>query len=294
MAKIDLHIHSNASDDGEFTAKEIIGMCERDNVRVVSITDHNSVKSVEEAILEGKEHQISVLSGIEIDCVHEDINFHLLGYGFQYDKPEFEQLEKDIYRQEMNAAEEKISKFKNQTGIKLTEQEVFDLAKGAIVTGELIAEIVLNREDAQEYEMLRPYLKGGIKSDMPYVNFYWDYFSKGKLAYVPINYITVNEAKEMIQQNKGIAVLAHPGQNLKNNYSFVDKIISLGIDGIEVFSSYHNQDEIDYFYGKACDNHLIATCGSDFHGKNKPTIKIGDCNLTIGEEKIIQNVLRFC
>lgn len=76
------------------------------------------------------------------------------------------------------------------------------------------SEIVLARGDAQQYEILRPYLPGGGKSDMPYVRFYWDFFSEGKMAYVPVHYLPLPEAVALIHRAGGIAVLAHPGQNL--------------------------------------------------------------------------------
>ena len=53
-----------------------------------------------------------------------------------------------------------------------------------------------------------------------------------------------------------------------------DDIIKEGIDGIEVFSTYHSPEQIDYFYNRAEKNNLLMTFGSDFHGKNKPHIRL--------------------
>ncbi len=286
MSKVDLHIHSHHSDDGEFSAADIIGLCENKRMHMIAVTDHNSVKGVSEAIALGKEKGIRVIAGVELDCVYEEMNFHLLGYDFAYDRDEFSAIEDDIFKQEMEAASEKMYKFTKATGITIKENDVFDAAGGKIVTGELIAEIVLGAETAGKHDCLKPYLQGGAKSDMPYVHFYWDFFSKDKPAYVPIRYISLNEAVALIHRANGVAVLAHPGQNLKHDFSFVDKIIKEGIDGLEVFSSYHEEATTQFFYQKAREHRLMATCGSDFHGKNKPHIQIGDCRLSIDEQAV--------
>lgn len=119
------------------------------------------------------------------------------------------------------------------------------------------------------------------------MNLYWDFFSQGKPAYVKINFILLGDAIGLVKSTGGVPVLAHPEQNLKNDFSQVDNIIGQGIAGIEAFSSYHSREASEYFYKKALENKLIVTCGSDFHGKTKPDIKIGDCNLTIDESMIL-------
>jgi len=58
-------------------------------------------------------------------------------------------------------------------------------------------------------------MKGGKRSDMPYINFYLDYFAQGKPAFVPIQYMSFRHAVEMIKDNGGIPIVAHPGLNLK-------------------------------------------------------------------------------
>jgi predicted metal-dependent phosphoesterase TrpH len=288
MAYVDLHIHSNKSDDAEFNIREIVEMCAEKKMKKVSITDHNSVKGVAEAIKLGQKSNIEVISGIEIDCVNNDeTNFHLLGYMIDYKRKEFLEIEESIFKQEMNSAAEKIYQFKKYTGIPLDEKEIYDKSEGKIITGELIAEVVLTKEYAGKYQILKPYLKGGSRSDRPYVNLYWDFFAQGKPAYVKINFISLGDAISLVKSTGGVPVLAHPGQNLKNDFSQLDNIIGQGIEGIEAFSSYHSREVSEYFYKKALENNLVVTCGSDFHGKTKPDIKIGDCNLTIDESMIL-------
>ncbi|MDR2898950.1 MAG: PHP domain-containing protein [Clostridiales bacterium] len=286
MSYVDLHIHSNSSDDGEFSPEELIAICRKHSMKRISVTDHNSVKSVSRAIEEGRESGIEVISGIEIDCVYSGRNFHLLGYFFDHTKRVFEEIEDNIIGQERAASRLKIAAIKKAINVEITEEEVFSRALNGIVTGELIGEILLNKPNAENNPLLAPYVNGE-RRDMPYVNFYWDYFSQGKVAYVPIKYPTLKEAIDIIHQTGGVCALAHPAQNLKGEFDLIDSIIDEGIDGIEVFSSYHDDKTADFFLNKACERNLIITCGSDFHGKNKPNITIGSCRLSISEDKIL-------
>lgn len=273
MSKIDLHIHSCFSGDGEFLPREIIARCKALDMELVAIADHNSVRGVAEAMDEAGE--LKVISGVELDCTYEGRNFHLLGYGFDYTREEFDAVEQDILRQERDAAKEKIRLFQNATGLPVNEEEVFAAADNGVVTGELIAQLLLAREDAGQYETLRPYLPGGAKSDMPNVRFYWDFFSEGKPACVPIKYLSLRDAAALIHSAGGIAVLAHPGQNLGGDDRLLEGIISEKIEGIEVFSSYHSREEAAHYLDIAVRNNLLVTCGSDFHGRHKPNIVLG-------------------
>lgn len=285
MSRIDLHIHTSYSDDGEFSPGEIVLKCREQNMELIAITDHNSVRGVSEALEAAG--CMRVISGVELDCTYGGRNFHLLGYQFDHTRREFAEIEQDILRQEREAAEQKIQRFQRACGIPVKEAEVLEAAENGVVTGELIAQIVLAREDAGRYEILRPYLQGGAKSDMPNVRFYWDFFSEGKAAYVPIHYLSLAEAAELIHSAGGIAVLAHPGQNLGGDDSLLQGIISEKIDGIEAFSSYHSRETAQHYLLAAEQNHLFVTCGSDFHGAHKPAIQLGGHGAFWEDQKLL-------
>lgn len=285
MSKIDLHIHSCFSDDGEFSPRQIVAQSKAKGLQLIAITDHNSVRGVTEAI-DAAQGTLRVLSGVELDCTHAGRNYHLLGYGFDHTRPEFAAIEQDILHQEQQLAPEKIRLFVQATGVPVTLDEVLAEAQNGVVPGELIAQIVLAREDAAQYAALRPYLPGGERSDMPNVRFYWDFFAEGKVAYVPVKYLSLAEAVALIHDAGGRAVLAHPGQNLGSDTTPLAGIIAQGIDGIEAFSSYHNVETTDFYLSAATDNGLFVTCGSDFHGTHKPRIALGGHGASWDDERI--------
>ena len=113
---------------------------------------------------------------------------------------------------------------------------------------------------------------------MPYINFYLDYFAQGKPAFVPIQYMSFRHAVEMIKDNGGIPIVAHPGLNLKGREQIAEKLLDNGAKGLEVFNNYHQSNQISYFASLVQRQKAIMTCGSDFHGKTKPLINIGQFN----------------
>lgn len=291
MSKIDLHIHSNISGDGELSPREILSLCKEKGIRLAAVTDHNSVRGVKEALDHAGD--VQVITGIEMDCSYQGRNFHLLGYGIDPNRSEFYEVEADILRQEREASEKKIRLFEQAFGIDVDEKAVFSLSENGVVSGEMIAETLLAKEDAAEYEILRPYLPGGAKSDMPHVHFYWDFFAEGKAAYVPIRYLPLPDAAALIHRAGGIAVLAHPGQNLSVGEPLFFSLLSEKIDGIEAFSSYHTEDISRYYLEAALQRHLFVTCGSDFHGKHKPCIALGAHHSLWSDAELMSDIKRW-
>lgn len=292
MSKVDLHIHTKFSDDGEFSPEEIVRQCEAWGMEWIAVTDHNSVRGVAGAVEAAD--QVRVLSGVELDCVYGGQDLHLLGYGIDVKRKEFAAVEQDIIQQERRAAEEKIMLFRQASGILVDADKILAEADNGVVTGEQIAEHVLNRRDADRYEILAPYLPGGKKSDMPNVRFYWDFFAKGRPAYVEISYPSLPDAAALIHSAGGAAVLAHPGQNLCKDDGLLDKIIEEKIDGIEAFSSYHSREQVLHYLEAAEQKGLFVTCGSDFHGRHKPNIQLGGHNALWSDERLINEVKRCC
>jgi hypothetical protein len=143
----------------------------------------------------------------------------------------------------------------------------------------MIAEAALANPKNNSNPLLIPYRKGEARSDNPFVNFYWDYCAQGKPAYVPIHYISLADAVKLIRQAGGIPVLAHPGNNICEDEELLHAILQEGVDGIEAFSSYHSLEQTDFYLGKAAEFGVAVSCGSDFHGKTKPQIRVGcvDC-----------------
>ena len=277
--KADLHIHSCYSNDGERSVPDIIEMCIETGTGLFSITDHNGIKGAREAArLCAAENELSFIPGIEIDCNYQGTDLHLLGYQIDLMDPDFEKLEQKIEHLYLEAAPMMVQNL-GKLGIEIDLEELMLRAEGKPPTGELIAEVLLENPDHHTHLRLKPYLPGGHRSDMPLINFYLDFMAQGKPAHVEINHIDFKDALELVRSNGGIPVVAHPGLNLKGKEQVATELLDQGAMGLEVFNNYHSGEQTAYFAALTKKCGAWMTCGSDFHGKTKPLISIGQYRL---------------
>ncbi len=292
-SSIDLHMHSWYSIDGEYQPEDLVLMCHKQGIRVMSIADHNCIKANAKAAEYAAKVGINYIPGIEIDCTHLGVNFHVLGYGLELNDPFYEEIENNVMV-ESRASASFMLEATQKLGFDITAEEMQALDQDRYCTGcwtgEMFAEVLLNNPLLNDHPLLKLYRAGGNRSDNPYVNFYWDYYSQGKPCYTEVHYPSVKEVIDHIHSSKGIVVLAHPGVNLKGHEEMLDGMISLGFDGIEAYSSYHSPKTSEYYAEATRKAGLIITCGSDFHGKTKPAITLGDTGLTISEDLILEGL----
>ena len=293
MSYIDLHMHSYYSDDGEFEPKQLIDLCLEKNIEYFSIADHNSVRGIKEAKEYCVGKNINIIPAIELDCTFNEINLHVLGHGIDCDKTVFYDIEDNIIKQEQFASKKRM-KLVKELGIDFSDEVINSLSRNGVVNGEMIAEAAMKFDKNHENPLLMPYYENGSRSDNPYVNFYWDYCAQGKAAYAEVNFISLQEAINIIEESGGIPILAHPGNNIKENINLLEQIISCGIKGIEVYSSYHSKEQVEFYKKFSLKHKLLLTCGSDFHGKTKPSIVIGGTDCEGIEDKIISQLKCYC
>lgn len=271
--RIDLHMHTCISNDGEFTPSLLMKMCKEAELHMVAIADHNTVKAIPEAKQAAQALGLQFISAIELDCVIDDTQLHVLGYGVDEYNPAFTRLSEHLLKQDQLHSALRLEKAK-ELGLYIDEEYAYALSHEGVITGEIIAEVAL--QDKRNHGLLKEYLPHGKRSDNPYVNFYWDFCSQGKPAFVEIEYMSLTEAIAMIHDAGGFAILAHPGINTKENTALLDRIFKQDIVGIEVFSNYHTPQQIAFYKTYAKKHQLLITAGSDFHGKTKPTIHLGE------------------
>ena len=289
MASIDLHLHSIFSDDGQYIPTDLVEQCLKKGVKFASIADHNSVRGVREAIRATQWRDIEIIPAIELDGMFNTLNLHILGYGIDTTAPFFETNETAIMKQEQQAGKARMDKIR-KLGIDFDDAVIAELQNNGVVTGEMIAEAAMLYDVEQQNPLLQAYYPGGERSDNPFVNFYWDFCHQGKPGFVEIKYVSLQEAIKMICDAGGIPILAHPGMQVNENADLLESIMAVGVEGLEVFSSYHSPEQTQFYLDFARQHGLLITAGSDYHGKIKPSIQIGSSPCDGLEEEIIQSL----
>ncbi|MCH4178714.1 MAG: PHP domain-containing protein [Megasphaera sp.] len=271
---LDLHMHTKYSMDGEFTPDDLMEQCAAAGLRAVAVSDHDGVSAVPQARKRAGELGLHYLPAIEISCQYKGKNFHLLGYGIHIEAAIFHRIEEDLKQQRAHNAEIMMDRIE-ALGIHLDRKYVWSMASSGTAAALHMAQAALEDPRNDGNALLVPYRPGGARGEGPYVNFGWDYCGQGKPCYVPLRLIDFNAAVQAVQSHGGAAVLAHPGANMGRDAGLTDKLIDAGIDGIESYCSYHDEQTAS-FYAKICEEKgLICTVGSDYHGKSKPNIHLG-------------------
>ena len=275
----DLHMHSFYSDDGEYSPRELVTRCQDAGICVMAIADHNSVRGVREACEEAAERGILCIPAIEIDTVFESVNIHVLGYGIDAKSEDFGKIEENITRQSKDASWKMLQETR-KLGFSIATEELESLENNVNFrgrwTGEMFAEVLLARAEYRDHELLRPYRPDGARGDNPFVNFYWDYYAQGKPCHAEIAYPEMEEVLCVIHKNGGKAVLAHPGLYSWQQPEQFGRLLESGLDGVETFSSYHTAAQAEEYRKKAEKWGLFSSGGSDFHGKIKPSVRLGE------------------
>lgn len=244
--KADLHMHTNYS-DGNLSPVQLIELSQKSGISIISITDHDNVSALKEAIDYGKQKNIQVIPGVEISADLDDMEIHILGYFIDYKNKKLLDFLSSS-RQLRIQRNEKIVEKLNDLGSKINFESILDKAGGDVSIGRPHIAIELNEEG--------------------FVNSYYDAFLKyigdGKPAYVRKSNPHVSEAIKMISDMGGLSFIAHPGKFVRDELLL--KLISYGIDGIETIHPSHTKEDVEYFNSIAAEYFLLTSGGSDFHG----------------------------
>jgi predicted metal-dependent phosphoesterase TrpH len=258
---IDLHCHSTAS-DGTLSPTQVVQLAADEGLTALALTDHDTIDGLAEAAAAAAGAGIDFLPGIEISCQYPHPGtMHLLGYGIDAAHPILSDLTTQLLAGRDNRNPKIIAKLQEH-GVSITMEEVENQAGGQVVGRPHIAAILLK--------------KGYVTSIKQAFD---KYLAPGGLAYFDKERLTARQAIQMILGSGGLPVLAHPIQLRTENDAQLERVvkdmIDLGLAGIEVIHSDHDDALIEK-YTRLADRHgLLKTGGSDFHGSNKKDIQLG-------------------
>ena len=122
---IDLHCHTTNS-DGTYTTTELLKKAEEKGITLLSITDHDTTKAHYDIdnININEYYSGKIITGIEINCVFDNVKIELLGYGFDKE-PVQEWLDtlygKEAVRNNMIKEFNDMKKICERNGVKISE-----------------------------------------------------------------------------------------------------------------------------------------------------------------------------
>jgi len=261
--KSEIHMHSIFS-DGEFSPVELIDIAQKNDVTLLSLTDHDTFSGIPDFLKAAEGTGIEAFPGIEITVKFHDYNIHLLAYFKDYEsiEPELRSRVKDMTETRERRMQELIERVNGVIPEKFRGSIEFDNVKKA-------AEGVLARP-----HLAREMVRLGIVSSTNQA------FERYLVKYnVQRENLDAATAISLVRQSKGVPVMAHPGERSyslicpekgrkkENAPILVEELKEMGLLGLECHYPYQERmGTVQYFIDLANKYDLIVTGSRDFHG----------------------------
>ncbi len=266
MGKADLHTHTIAS-DGAYSAEELLERAAKKKLKIISITDHDTIKGYLNGKEKARELNIDLIPGVEVSAVWKDREVHILIYCFDENDEEFRRMLFNQKKARIRRMERIVKVLQNQ-GLDITMDEVrAEAGPGNVGRPHAAAVLIHKRYVASVAEAFIRYL------------------STEKLGNIKTEYVTVKELVVIAKEAGGVLSLAHPGPLYTQDE--IKELTSLGLDGLECIHPSHNFSLQRTFSKIAARDNLLITGGSDFHGKGKKDYDPYFGIVTVGDQHVM-------
>jgi len=229
---------------------EIIEKARRQNISLISISDHNSVASYTEIENLCGVNDITIIPGVEVTSVMDDIEYHILAYGFDTQ----DKALNDLLRYNRNINIDK--------GKKLIERIAADYPN---VSPDEFLVYQRNRKNGG-WPSIDYLMTKGLTTD-------WQSYSEFVRKYgspLEEDFLSPMDVIKVIHDAAGYAVLAHMCNYVKPDITEYEReannFYNMGIDGFECYYPKYNSELTEYLVKFCRERELMITAGSDDHG----------------------------
>lgn len=256
---IDLHVHSNAS-DGTFTPTELVAEAKRAGLSAFALTDHDTTAGIPEAVRAAEACGMELIPGVELSTEYEGVEIHVLGLYIDIENAVLQKQMADFRQSRDN---------RNVVMLEKLRAEGFDITQEALEA--CFPDAVITRAHIARYLLEKGYIPDMKTAFTKYIG------DRGR-CYVGRPKITPTDAVDYIMAAGGTAILAHP---VTYSISYVQlqrmlhEMKAHGLSGMEAIYSENTAADEMVMKRIAREEGLLISGGSDFHGTNKPDIRLG-------------------
>ena len=254
----DLHTHSVYS-DGTYTPEQLLREAEEKNLAAIALTDHNTVNGLPDFLAVNS--RVEAVPGVEFSTDYNGIELHILAL---YLKTEYfaqvTALMEDYHRRKDQSNADLVMAL-NRAGYQIN----YDKIKASTLEGHVNRALIAAELTAMGYtESIKAAFKQLLQPKHGYYN--------------PPRRSTPEEILGIIRELGAVSVLAHPYLNLKQDELtvFLEQATKYGLQGMEVYYSTYDEAATALALDTAAAFGLKKSGGSDFHGANKPDIRLGE------------------
>lgn len=266
MARVDLHVHTTASDGG-LSPSEAVFHARELGLSAIAVTDHDTAAGVAEAAAAGRQAGVEVVPGIEISIDYRGYGIHLLGYFINPDSPAMQRLLELVIAERWRRNDCIIEKMRAD-GIPISRESLLHRFPDSVVGRPHFAAALVEQ---------------GLAATVQ--DAFARYLNRGCPYYEARRYIPVEDAFSVIREAGGKAVFAHPLQ-----YRFSEAelealtafLTERGAVGMECLYTGYSPAQVRRLRTLAEHFGLCITGGSDFHGSGKPRNPMGQPEVPYG------------
>jgi predicted metal-dependent phosphoesterase TrpH len=245
---IDLHLHTTAS-DGSSSPEHLVAECVRAGVTTLAVTDHDTVGGLSAAKHAAAQAGLGYLAGIEITALHEGLDVHVLGYGFDVDDAG---LETFLVTQREDRRRRLLEMAAKLATLGVTVDTTPFAGPGASE----------NQRALGRPALARAIVRAGQARDI--ADAFDRFLSPGRPAFVSRIGAAPADVFALIRRAGGVSSIAHPVKI--GDDAVVRAFVEAGADAIEVYHPDHGAAATARYQAMADSMGRLVSGGSDFHG----------------------------
>ena len=252
-ARVDLHLHSTAS-DGVLAPAALIDAVAAAGVTLCALTDHDTVAGLADARAAADRHGITLVPGIEGSVAHAGRTLHVVGLGFRPEAPPLLALIDSLAAARDERARE-IARRLDRRGLPGSDM-LLQLAAANVVTRTHFAREMVRR---------------GLVADPGQAFKRW--LGKGAPGHAPADWPSLEPVIAAIHAAGGVAVLAHPLRytlSAGQRRQLAREFRAAGGTAIEVCVGGQNPAQTEVAVGLCLRAGLEGSVGSDCHDPALP------------------------
>jgi hypothetical protein len=255
--KIDLQLHSTYS-DGYLTPTELAGFLSSQQVKVASLTDHNTVSGWGEFRQACKQYKIKAIPGLELYAKFGSKRLNLLWYNFD---PAYPGLH-DLLRATQVRRRQRVRNILNKLvarGYQMDVNKTLDKYNHYVPINHVIDDIV---SQSRNLKRIKKELNSTAPREEDMIR---RLFYKKEIGILHESNINADKIFSLRKKIGGQIVYCHPAKHNMPKFELLARLKKAGLDGIELLSPHHTYGAVMFLQEAAAKLDFITTGGSDFH-----------------------------